>query len=122
MRKTFKSYLIIGIVLAFVGAFFFVNQESVEARSEYKKEFAVKYPDLKVSCYTCHTKKNPKLPKIKKPRNEYGAALEKFVTPKLKVPAKINAALGKAAKEKSAGGITFGELIKQGKLPKTPKK
>lgn len=91
-------------------------------------EFIKTYPGLEEKvkelgdsnkCMVCHGKS-------KKDKNEYGKAVGKFVT-----KAKVNElkddeaarskyiveGLTKAADEKSSGGKTFGEIIKEGKLP-----
>lgn len=91
------------------------------AYPEFKKEFDKKYAPLapqiaKVKCNVCHVGKS------KKDRNEYGKALSKFITKKeKKKPDKIQEALQKAEGEHSdpanASSPTFGELMKEGKLP-----
>src|SRR5215469_17056972 len=66
----------------------------------------------KVQCNVCH------MGNSKKMRNDYGKALNKFVKKEdQKDKEKIKEALGKAAEEKSPAGKTFGELIKEHKLP-----
>jgi len=81
-------------------------------------QFKKKYQNLgslvsKTKCYVCHASKN------KKKRNDYGKALKKIIGKKNeKDIKKIIAALDKVAKEKSSvKGKTFGDLIKEGKLP-----
>jgi len=110
-------------------AFVFIGQKSVHARAQYKAAFEKAYPDLKkklgkkVSCAVCHPTKK------KKERNNYGAAVGKAVFSKAvggkkneKDKDKLKKALEAAAKEKSATkGKTFGDLIKDGKLPGTDK-
>ncbi len=87
----------IGIVLS-VGA-------AAQARPQYNKAFAAKYPSLEAAkeakCGVCHFGKG------------LGEANQKD-------EAKISAALTGAESEKNAAGQTFGELIKAGKLPGTP--
>ena len=87
------------------------------ARAQYNKAFQAKYPSLaaakEVKCGVCHSN-----PDDKKVRNEYGAAVGKYLGMKnQKDEAKIEEALTKAEGEKSSGGETFGDLIKAGKLP-----
>jgi hypothetical protein len=68
----------------------------------------------KSNCNVCHLGT-----KDKKKRNEYGVALDKLLSKDdAKQPEKIAAALAKVESEKS-GDKTFGELIKEGKLPIT---
>ncbi len=85
------------------------------------------YPDLakkhggdtgKLGCAVCHPKDAKEK---KKARNNYGAALGKVVGKKNQTDEdKIKEALTKIEKEKSADGTkTFGDLIKEGKLPGT---
>ena len=65
-------------------------------------------------CNVCHKGKE------KKDRNAYGEALAALLDKKedAKNPEKIRKALQEvAAKESAAGGPTFGDLIKMGKLP-----
>jgi len=119
MRKVVTAVL--GLMV--VGAVLFSSVEKVEARAQYKKAFETKYEDVKkknkITCNACHGKK-------KSIRNNYGKALEKSFE---KIPEKgekdkkkIEAALTKAEKEKSAiDGKTFGDLLKDGKLPASEK-
>jgi hypothetical protein len=88
-----------------------------EARPEYNKEFWDTYPSLKdlkenTKCDACHGKE-------KKVRNDYGKAVGGALgETKVKDAEKIKAALKKAEGEKSStDGKTFGDLIKDGKLP-----
>jgi hypothetical protein len=106
--------------------------ESAYAIAPFKKEFDDKYvkkdpatPEEKAlaaavseaKCNVCHVGKN------KKDRNAYGEALNALLDRKtdMKDKAKIQAALDKVAEQKSnpndPNAPTFGELIKQGKLP-----
>ena len=60
--------------------------------------------------------------KKKKNRNDYGKALAKLMGKKNQKAAEaIDAAFAKAEKKKNAKGVTFGSLIKDGKLPGTKK-
>ena len=119
MRKVVTAVL--GLMV--VSAVLFSSVEKAEARAQYKKGFETKYPDLvkknKITCGLCHGKK-------KSMRNNYGKALEKSFKdlPEKgeKDKKKIEAALEAASKEKSAiDGKTFGDLIKDGKLPNADK-
>jgi hypothetical protein len=75
------------------------------------KEFA-DLVENKVKCNVCHGKD-------KKDRNAYGKALDALLDKKAdaKDKVKIQKALDTVAKEKSPEGPTFGDLIKEHKLP-----
>jgi len=89
-----------------------------QARPDYlNKGFTPTYPALKAEietakCGVCHGSD-------KKVRNDYGMAIGKALgEPKVTDVEKIKAALKKAEGEKSSvEGKTFGDLIKDGKLP-----
>lgn len=118
-----------GLLTAFLIPVFTVGL--AHAYPEFKKEFDKKYVHKgatapneaalfqaadKAKCNICH------MGKTKKQRNAYGVTLSKFVTKKdKKNAAKIQEALDKAEAEHSdpanATSPTFGELIKEGKLP-----
>jgi hypothetical protein len=85
-----------------------------EPASEEEKSLAAAV--TKAKCNVCHVGTS------KKNRNDYGKAINQFLTKKdIKDTAKIREALIKVADMKSKPGDdsspTFGELIKQGKLP-----
>ncbi len=85
-----------------------------DASSPAEQEFAAAAE--KAKCAVCH------VGKTKKVRNEYGKALNALVTKKdAKDSAKIQEALDKVAGMKSKpddpNSPTFGDLIKEGKLP-----
>lgn len=92
---------------------------SADARPNYNKAFQAKYPDLEAAktakCGVCHEGMD------KKVRNDYGKAFGKDLAGKKVMDAdQINGALDKVAGEASAvDGKTFGDLIKDGKLPNT---
>lgn len=109
MRKLI-AVAVAGLVLAsaFAGG--------ANARPAYKTEFEAKYPKVKennkITCGVCHPEKD------KKVRNDYGTALGKVVAKNEKDKGKIGEALGKIESEKSSvEGKTFGDLLKEGKLP-----
>jgi len=98
---------------------------SAQARPNYWPVFEEKYAKAsgvdpafaatltKTKCNVCHVKD-----KEKTDRNTYGVALSKLITKKEKDKDKITGALEKVAAEPSeAGGPTFGDLLKEGKLP-----
>ena len=91
---------------------------SVQARPDYLKGFNGSYPALKeaaegAKCAICHFGEK------KSNRNDYGKAVGTALgAPKVTDAEKINAALKMVEAEKSStDGKTFGELIKDGKLP-----
>jgi hypothetical protein len=112
----------LAVVLANLG------ENRVQARPQYLKQFIAGNKKLekeakKVKCNVCHYGKK------KKNRNDYGQAMAKlFAKNKKKKNEKdvklIKEVLKKVAKKKSSEkGKTFGDLIKEGKLPGTaPKK
>ena len=108
--------------MAVAGVVFMSNLKSVEARPKYFTVFKKQYPKVteakKVKCSVCHFGKK------KKNRNDYGKTLEKLVGKKnQKNNKKIKDAFKKAESVKSSTeGKTFGDLLKDGKLPgKAPK-
>ena len=107
---------------------------SAQARPSYPGMIAEHYKDnkaiveksmsMKDKCFLCHDSAST----MKKDRNEYGKALSKHMTKdefmKLKEPAdkeKLAKKLGEMLKateaDKHSSGKTFGEVIKDGKLP-----
>ena len=120
--------LVVGILTTLLG------EQTASALPPFNKEWIAKYVTGNsnanfvaaagiAKCNVCH-KGN-----IKKDHNEYGLALKKFITKKGYDAIKGNPAMaakyitdGLAAgeAEKSAAGNTFGELIKEGKLPGEP--
>ena len=104
-----------------------VGVDSAQARLNYWKSFEKQYPEVKKEnklkgksrCTVCHYGKS------KKKRNDYGVSLTKHLgKKKIKDKDKIKEAFKKAEKDKSATkGKTFGDLLKDKKLPGTaPKK
>ena len=96
-----------------------LSSGQAEARPKFVGVFKKAYPELaenkeiKVNCAVCHSNKK------KKHRNNYGVALAKVLGKENeKDKEKIAAALKKIEAEKShVEGKTFGDLIKDGKLP-----
>ncbi len=91
----------------------------LQARPPYNKEFWDKYDkelgaQKEMKCAACHNGGDDK-----KKRNDYAKAFGEALGEKnSKDAGKIKAALDKAAKEKSGTeGKTFGDLIKEGKMP-----
>ena len=106
-----------------------VSPEQAQARPQYRVEFAKKYPELKdlveeKKCAVCHPVSGKN-----KINNDYGLTLKKQLEGKKneKDEKKLDEALTKVEEEMSktpkAEGSeemkTFGELIKEGKLPGT---
>jgi hypothetical protein len=124
MRMNFKVRAILVAALAVVGSMFLAMPPDASARPKFKGEFEKKYDgklakDV-VNCLICHAPKEDDATKhdVKK-RNNYGEAVGKILGSKNeKDEAKIQEALTKAEKEKSAvEGKTFGDLIAAGKVP-----
>jgi hypothetical protein len=119
MRRAILVVLLAGLVVG-------LSQSPARAVKPFFIEFKEKYTNPngsdddkayaalveKAQCNVCH------MGNSKKMRNDYGKALHKFIKKEdQKDKEKIKEALGKAAEEKSADGKTFGELIKEHKLP-----
>ena len=112
MRKSLTWIACCAVISAFVGG------PEAQARPPFVKAFVTAYPALKAEaetakCGICHPEEK------KSVRNDYGAALGKALGEKnVKDEAKIAEALKKIEAEKSGtDGKTFGDLIKDGKLP-----
>ena len=105
---------VLTVVVLFVGVFL---TRQAQARPNYCKTFIAQYENVKeakeAKCAICHPGKE------KKERNAYGVALSKCLgAEKIKDEAKIKESLKKVEGEKSAvEGKTFGDLLKDGKLP-----
>ena len=111
MRKSLTWIACCAVISAFVGG------PEAQARPDYLKAFNATYPTLKAEaeaakCGVCHPEEK------KAVRNDYGKAMGTALGEKnVKEEKKIVEALKKAEAEKSPDGKTFGELIKEGKLP-----
>ena len=110
MKGLIQGMVVAGLVIGF--------SASVEARPNYKKAFDTTYEkvakDNKTNCNVCHKEGTDD----KKMRNNYGEALAKNIAKMEKDEAKIKEAFTKTEKEKSAvADKTFGDLLKDGKLP-----
>lgn len=119
MQKVLKTGSM-GLLAFAVVAVLAAAPQQAEARPPFVGVFAKQYTNLidtvkKVKCGVCHVGKDKKI------RNEYGKALAKTIGKKNeKDKKKVMAAM--VATEKMASAIqdkTFGELIKEGKLPGT---
>jgi hypothetical protein len=127
MKKLVAYLIVAGVVFAMTSSASAVApfhkqfaKTYVEDNKEVSKEFAEAVKAAK--CNLCHYGKS------KKNRNEYGKELGKllkkddFKTSAVKADPKgaekaIVEAFEKVAKLKNADGVTFGDLIKEGKLP-----
>ena len=88
----------------------------VFARPNYLKDFNAKYPNVSeaatAKCNVCHFGDS------KKNRNDYGKCFGTALPgANCKDSAKVTEALGKAEAGKRKDGKTFGDLLKEGKLP-----
>jgi hypothetical protein len=117
MRRAFLAILFAGLVYG-------ASSNQADARKPYFDGFKEKYGEDKqfapliedAKCFICHVGKS------KKNRNAYGMALSKALTKNEKDKEKIQEALGKVEADKAPDGETFGELIKDHKLPGGPPK
>ena len=116
MKGLLKSLFVAGVLAGLLS----LSANSAHARPKYKGAFEKQYPDVvkaegkdgKLTCAVCHEGDD------KKKRNNYGEALTKNVGKNEMDEAKIKEALEKTEKEKSAvKDKTFGDLLKDGKLP-----
>jgi hypothetical protein len=114
MRKSLTWIACCAVVSAMVSG------PEAQARPDYLKAFNATYPALKAEaeaakCGICHPEEK------KAVRNDYAKAFGTALDAKnVKFAAdekKIVDALKKAEGEKNADGKTYGELIKEGKLP-----
>lgn len=112
MRKSLTWIACCAVLSAFLGG------PEAQARPQYVKAFITAYPALKTEaeaakCGICHPEEK------KAVRNDYGKAFGSGLTEKnAKGEEALAAAIKKAEGEKSeTDGKTFGELIKEGKLP-----
>ena len=119
MKKLAKSGL--AAVAVCLGLVVCMSVDSTQARPQYNKEFQSAYPNVadaakEAGCGVCHP--GPK-GKDKKKRNAYGMAFEEGLGDEKNVKGDgIGKALEAAGKAKSSvEGKTFGDLIKDGKLP-----
>lgn len=116
MKGLMRGMMVAGCVAGLAIGF----NTRVEARPNYKGAFEKQYAEVvkkegkdgKLTCAVCHEGDD------KKKRNNYGEALSKNITKMEKDEAKIKEAFEKTEKEKSAvKDKTFGDLLKDGKLP-----
>ena len=112
MRKSLTWIACCAALSAFVGG------PQAQARPQYMKAFNTAYPALKAEaeaakCGVCHPEEK------KSVRNDYAKAFGMGLPEKnTKAEDKLAEALKKAEAEKSGtDGKTFGDLIKDGKLP-----
>ncbi len=104
--------------LVAVAAMFIISApQQAEARPQYAKAFMAKYDIAEakeLKCGVCHGKGGMD----KKTVSDYGKALGKALGMKnQKDEAAIGTALDEAAKADAGDGKTFGDLLKDGKLP-----
>ena len=116
MNRVGKTVLLSVLVVFVAGLVVFACSEA-SARPAYCKTFIAEYPKVEAAkdakCAICHPNADDK-----EVRNNFGQALGKFSGQNEKDAAKIKEALKKAEGEKSAvEGKTFGDLLKEGKLP-----
>lgn len=111
-------------LVAVAGLMLVAAPQDAQARLQYRKAFEKKYEKVadavkEQKCNVCHGKKDTGA-SDKKLRSDFAKALEKALGAKnVKEEPKINAALDKVAKMpvKKSEDKTFGDLLKDGKLP-----
>lgn len=110
-----KKFVVLATLVAVAGLFSAPQQ--AEARPQYLKGFTDKYDIAEAKekkCGVCHGEGGMN----KKTVSEYGKSLAKALGEKnVKGSDDIASALDKAAKADAGGGKTFGDLLKDGKLP-----
>ena len=117
-----KDRLLGGLIVATLVGAFLVSASPAFAVKQFYDEFKEVYVNkgsldgaavAKAKCNICHEGKS------KKNKNAYGKLLDKLLDRKkdAKNPEKIRQALATVESEKSPSGETYGELIKEGKLP-----
>lgn len=111
-----KFTALLGLV-AVAGLFLFSAPQKAEARAQYIKAFVGKYDIAEAKekkCGVCHGEGG----KNKKVVSDYGKALAKALGKKNEKDADaIGAALTKIESEGDVDGKTYGDLLKDGKLP-----
>lgn len=115
-----SSTTLVTAACVLVGFGLALSAPDAQARPKYLQQFVKKYPNLKAAatakkCACCHDSADKK----KKTRNDYGKAVGAGIVKKNeKNEAAIIKALSQAEQVKSKKtGMTFGEMIKAGKLP-----
>lgn len=126
-----RQFVFAAALVALVGgSVVAIPAQHAQATMQFKNAFEAKYVKAdsadpveqklatevkQAKCNVCH------MGTSKKMRNVYGSALDQHLDKAEKDPTKIAEALDKVASEKSnpedANSLTFGELLKQGKLP-----
>jgi mono/diheme cytochrome c family protein len=119
MRNTFLKAGLTGAgALAVLVA---LSSGHANARPKYAGAFIEKYPNVTVEktakCAVCHGK-DAEGKEDKKIRNEYGKAVGAALGAKnVKDAAEITAGLEKAEAASAGDGKTFGDYLKEGKIP-----
>lgn len=108
------------MTLSAVAALMFLSApNTADARPQYLKAFIGKYDKVaseagELKCGVCHGEGG----KNKKVVSDYGKALGKALGAKnVKEADDIDEALDQAASQDAGGGKTYGDLLKDGKLP-----
>ena len=112
-----RNVRLIACGLAVAGLMLASGLENAEARPNYLPEFKSSYPAVTevstVKCGVCHIGKP-----TAKTWNDYGTAFGNALGTKKAKKAAVQAALKKCETEKSSvDGKTYGDLLKEGKLP-----
>jgi hypothetical protein len=115
----------VAVCLTLAGAIVVSGFQSAEARPQYRTQFIKQYPKVKennsdsMNCLICHDAKegSATTPDTKK-HNNYGTALKDVIEKNEKKPENMEKALKEIeSKDSAIKGKTFGDLLKDGKLP-----
>jgi hypothetical protein len=113
------------VCLTVAGAILVSGFQTAEARPQYRTQFLKQYPKVKeenssaMNCLICHeTKEGSDTAPDTKKHNNYGTALKDVIEKNEKKPEKIEQGLKDIeSKDSAVKGKTFGDLLKDGKLP-----
>jgi len=112
-----KKFTALLSLVAVAGLFMFSAPQKAEARAQYIKAFVAEYDIAEAKekkCGVCHGEGG----KNKKAVSDYGKALAKALGKKNQKDAEaIKKALKAVEEEGDVDGKTYGELLKDGKLP-----
>ena len=119
----------VAVCLALAGAIVVSGFQTAEARPQYRTQFLKQYPKVKennstaMNCLICHeTKEGSDTVADPKKHNNYGTALKDLIEKNEKKPENIEKSLKDTeSKDSAIDGKTFGDLLKDGKLPASKK-
>ncbi|HUG92343.1 MAG TPA: hypothetical protein VML55_16005 [Planctomycetaceae bacterium] len=125
MRKIRKLRMALAVCLTLAVAVLVSGFQAAEARPQYRTQFLKQYEEVKknnpsgnLTCLVCHDKKAGGDSYDTKKHNNYGTAIKDVIEMNEKKADKIQQALKDVEPKDSAiKGKTFGDLLKEGKLP-----